>query len=204
VKYRQPVFAFAPIGRDHQVQFSLTAEYGMAVFSLHGEAPDLAPPDRYYIADSAVVIGRVRIKIGASVWFGAVLRGDNEWIEIGERSNVQDNCTLHTDPGFPLTVGDGCTVGHNAILHGCSIGSNTLIGMGAIVMNGAKVGSNCIVGAGALVAEKTVIPDNALVVGSPARKIRDNNEAAILLIKKVAESYFERWPIYASTFKRVS
>ena len=101
----------------------------MPLFSLHGEKPDLAPSDQCYVADSAVVIGRVRIKMGASVWFGAVLRGDNEWIEIGERTNIQDNSTLHTDPGFPLTVGNGCTVGHNAILHGCLVGHNTLIGM---------------------------------------------------------------------------
>ena len=131
----------------------------MPVFSLFDQAPDMAPPDRCYVAETAIVIGKVRIKAGASLWFGAVLRGDNEWIEIGERTNIQDNCTLHTDPGFPLTVGSGVTVGHNAILHGCLIGNNTLIGMGAIVMNGAQVGSNCIIGAGALVAEKAVVPD---------------------------------------------
>jgi carbonic anhydrase/acetyltransferase-like protein (isoleucine patch superfamily) len=151
----------------------------MPVFSLFDQAPDMAPPDQCYVAETAIVIGRVRIKAGVSLWFGAVLRGDNEWIEIGERTNIQDNCTLHTDPGFPLTVGSGVTVGHNAILHGCLIGNNTLIGMGAVVMNGAQVGSNCIVGAGALVAEKAVVPDNALVVGSPARKIRDNDDATI-------------------------
>src|SRR5579862_5050761 len=129
----------------------------MPVFSLLGEWPDVAPADQCYVADNAVVVGRVRIKAGASVWFGAVLRGDNEWIEIGERTNIQDNCTLHTDPGFPLIVGEGCTIGHNAILHGCSIGNNTLIGMGAILLNGAKVGSNCVVGAGALIGEGKVI-----------------------------------------------
>ena len=122
----------------------------MPVFSVFDQAPDMPPPDQCYVAETAIVIGKVRIKAGASLWFGAVLRGDNEWIEIGERTNIQDNCTLHTDPGFPLTVGSGVTVGHNAILHGCLIGNNTLIGMGAIVMNGAQVGSNCIVGAGAL------------------------------------------------------
>ncbi len=175
----------------------------MAVFSVFDQAPELAPSGEYYIADTAIVVGRVRIKAGASVWFGAVLRGDNEWIEIGERTNVQDNCTLHTDPGFPLTVGSGCTVGHNAVLHGCLIGSNTLIGMGAIVMNGAQIGSNCIVGAGALVAEKAIVPDNALVVGSPARKIRDNDDATIKLIEYSAQVYFKRWQAYASSFKRI-
>jgi carbonic anhydrase/acetyltransferase-like protein (isoleucine patch superfamily) len=175
----------------------------MPVFSLFDQAPDMAPPDLCYVAETAIVIGRVRIKAGVSLWFGAVLRGDNEWIEIGERTNIQDNCTLHTDPGFPLTVGSGVTVGHNAILHGCLIGNNTLIGMGAVVMNGAQVGSNCIVGAGALVAEKAVVPDNALVVGSPARKIRDSDDATIRLIEYSAEVYFKRWQAYAESFKRI-
>jgi carbonic anhydrase/acetyltransferase-like protein (isoleucine patch superfamily) len=164
----------------------------MPLYSLAGQQPDMAPAELCYVADSAVLIGKVRIKPGASVWFGSVLRGDNEWIEIGERSNVQDNCTLHTDPGFPLRVGKGCTIGHNAILHGCTIGDNTLIGMGAIVMNGAQVGANCIVGAGALIGEKKTIPDNSLVVGSPARKLRDNDDAAIKLIAESAEIYFQR------------
>jgi carbonic anhydrase/acetyltransferase-like protein (isoleucine patch superfamily) len=173
----------------------------MPVFSVFDQAPEMPPPDQCYVAETAIVIGRVRIKAGASLWFGAVLRGDNEWIEIGERTNIQDNCTLHTDPGFPLTVGSGVTVGHNAILHGCLIGNNTLIGMGAVVMNGAQVGSNCIVGAGALVAEKAVVPDNA--VGSPARKIRDNDDATIRLIEYSAEVYFKRWQAYAESFKRI-
>jgi carbonic anhydrase/acetyltransferase-like protein (isoleucine patch superfamily) len=142
--------------------------------------------------------------MGASIWFGAVLRGDNEWIEIGEKTNIQDNCTLHTDPGFPLTIGGGCTVGHNAILHGCSIGKNTLIGMGAILLNGAKIGDNCVVGAGALVGEGTVVSDRTVVVGVPAQKIRDIDEATINLNQQSAEIYFNRWQIYASTLKRLS
>jgi carbonic anhydrase/acetyltransferase-like protein (isoleucine patch superfamily) len=175
----------------------------MPLFSLGGQQPDMAPANLCYVADSAVVIGKVRIKSGASVWFGAVLRGDNEWIEVGERSNIQDNCTLHTDPGFPLVIGVGCTIGHNAILHGCSIGNNTLIGMGAIVMNGAQVGANCIVGAGALIGEKKTVPDNSLVVGSPARKIRDTDAAAVKLIEKAAEIYFQRGQDYAAHLRRV-
>src|SRR5215467_344892 len=151
----------------------------MPIYELDGVAPDFPGDGNYWVADDAVVIGKVRLKRDASVWFGAVLRGDNEWIEIGERTNIQDNCTLHTDPGFPLTVGSGCTIGHNAILHGCSIGKNTLIGMGAIVLNGAKIGDNCVVGAGALVAERVVISDNSVVVGMPARKIRDTDETAV-------------------------
>jgi len=176
----------------------------MPVFSLQGQSPDMAPAGRCYIAETAVLIGKVRIKAGASIWFGSVLRGDNEWIEIGGRSNIQDNCTLHTDPGFPLTVGEGSTVGHNAILHGCTIGNNSLIGMGAIVMNGARIGANCIVGAGALIKEQMIVPDNALVVGSPARKIRDNDESAIKLIAHAAETYFKRWQHYASELKPVA
>jgi carbonic anhydrase/acetyltransferase-like protein (isoleucine patch superfamily) len=175
----------------------------MSLFSLQGQAPELAPAGNCYVADSAVLIGKVRVKAGASVWFGAVLRGDNEWIEIGERSNVQDNCTLHTDPGFPLTVGTRCTVGHNAILHGCTICDNTLIGMGAIVMNGAQVGKNCIVGAGALIGEKKIIPDNSLVLGAPGRKRRDLDAAAVALIEESAEIYFQRWQHYAVALKRV-
>jgi carbonic anhydrase/acetyltransferase-like protein (isoleucine patch superfamily) len=176
----------------------------MPLFSLQGIKPDMAPPGDCYVAETAVVIGKVRIKSGVSLWFGSVLRGDNEWIEIGERCNIQDNCTLHTDPGFPLTIGRNCTIGHKAIIHGCTIADNTLVGMGAIVMNGATIGSNCIVGAGALVREGQVVPDNALVVGSPARKVRDNDEAAIKLIERAAEAYFRRWQIYASGLQRIT
>jgi len=175
----------------------------MPLFSLDGHRPDVAENGACYVAETAVLIGKVRIKPGASVWFGAVLRGDNEWIEVGERSNVQDNCTFHTDPGFPLVVGIGCTIGHNVILHGCTIGDGTLIGMGAIVMNGAQVGRNCIVGAGALITERTTIPDNSLAVGSPARKIRDNGEAATTIIAGAADVYFQRWQQYAARLKRL-
>lgn len=175
----------------------------MPLFSLRGEKPDMAPLDHCYIAETAVVIGKVRVKIGASIWFGAVLRGDNEWIEIGERTNVQDNCTLHTDPGYPLAVGRGCTIGHNAILHGCTIGKNSLVGMGAILLNGAKIGDNCVVGAGSLVRENQVIPGNAVVVGSPARKVRDVDDAIIKFNELSAEIYFNRWQTYAATLKRI-
>src|SRR5881227_1263070 len=144
----------------------------MAVFALDGLAPDLPSAGRYWIAETAAVIGRVRLKSDASVWFGSVLRGDNEWIELGERSQIQDNATLHTDPGFPLTIGDNCVIGHNVILHGCLIGSGSLIGMGAIMLNGARIGGNCLVGAGALITEGKEFPDNSLIVGTPARAIR--------------------------------
>jgi len=175
----------------------------MPLYSLRGDKPDMAPLDRCYVAETAIVIGKVRIKSGASIWFGAVLRGDNEWIEIGERTNIQDSCTLHTDPGYPLKVGRGCTIGHNAILHGCSVGNNTLIGMGAILLNGARVGSNCVVGAGALVGERKEVPDNTIFVGSPARKLRDNDDTTIKLIEQSAEIYFQRWQTYVSALKRI-
>src|SRR5205823_12422731 len=149
----------------------------MAVFALDGLAPDLPSAGRYWIAESATVIGRVRLKSDASVWFGSVLRGDNEWIELGERSQIQDNATLHTDPGFPLTIGPNCVIGHNVILHGCTIGANSLIGMGAILLNGARIGENCLVGAGALITEGKSFPDKSLIVGAPARAVRSLDEA---------------------------
>src|SRR5205814_5903107 len=124
-----------------------------AIYELDGQAPDLPSDGRYWVAETAILIGRVRLLNDASVWFGAVLRGDNEWIELGERSQIQDNATLHTDPGFPLTIGRGCVIGHNVVLHGCSVADHSLIGMGAIVLNGATIGRNCPVVAGALVTE---------------------------------------------------
>src|SRR5712691_1158755 len=150
----------------------------MAIFELDGQAPELPADGRCWIAESATVIGRVRLKSNTSVWFGAVLRGDNEWIELGERSQIQDNSTLHTDPGFPLTIGDNCVIGHNVVLHGCTIGASSLIGMGAIVLNGAKIGANCLLGAGALVTEGKTFPDNSLIVGAPARAIRTLDDKA--------------------------
>ena len=175
----------------------------MPLFSLRGEKPDLPPVGQFYVAETAVLIGKVRLLAGASVWFGSVLRGDNERIEIGERTNIQDNCTLHTDPGYPLTVGPGSTIGHNAILHGCRIGRNTLVGMGAILLNGAQIGDNCIIGAGALVSERKVVPDNAVMVGAPARQLRDVDEAARKLNERAAEIYFQRWQAYASGLQRI-
>jgi carbonic anhydrase/acetyltransferase-like protein (isoleucine patch superfamily) len=175
----------------------------MAIFELDGQGPELPDDGNFFIAETAAVIGKVRLKNAASVWFGAVLRGDNEWIEIGEGSNVQDNCTCHTDPGFPLVIGTNCTVGHNVILHGCTIEDGALIGMGAIVMNGAQIGTNCILGAGALVGENKTVPDNSLFVGSPARKLRDIDESMREGIAKAAESYFRRWQDYAMNLKRV-
>jgi carbonic anhydrase/acetyltransferase-like protein (isoleucine patch superfamily) len=176
----------------------------MAIFELDGQAPELPADGRYWIADSAAVIGRVRLKRDASVWFGSVLRGDNEWIELGERSQIQDNATLHTDPGFPLTIGEECVIGHNVVLHGCMVGSNSLIGMGAIMLNGAKIGRNCLVGAGALLTEGKEFPDNSLIVGAPARAVRTLDAEAAQMIARGADIYVRRWQQYAKGLKRIA
>jgi carbonic anhydrase/acetyltransferase-like protein (isoleucine patch superfamily) len=175
----------------------------MAIFELDGQGPDLPADGRYWIAESACVIGRVRLKAEASVWFNSVLRGDNEWIELGERSQVQDNATLHTDPGFPLIIGNDCVIGHNVVLHGCRIGSNSLIGMGAVLLNGARIGRNCLVGAGALVTEGKEFADDSLIVGSPARVVRSIDEEAAKAITAAADIYVRRWKHYAAALKRI-
>jgi carbonic anhydrase/acetyltransferase-like protein (isoleucine patch superfamily) len=144
-----------------------------------------------WVAPSANVLGRVTLRAGASVWFGATLRGDNERISLGEGSNVQENCTLHTDMGFPLTIGRDCTIGHAAILHGCTIGDETLVGMGAVVLNGARIGRNCLIGAGALVTEGKEIPDGSLVMGSPGRVVRELDAAARAKLRESALGYQE-------------
>ena len=144
----------------------------MPIYALDGVAPILPPEGNYWVAPDAVLVGKVKLDADASIWFGAVLRGDNELIHICEGSNVQDGCVLHTDMGFPMTVEPGCTIGHSAILHGCTIGENSLIGMGATVLNGARIGRNCLVGANALIAEGKIIPDNSLVLGAPGRVVR--------------------------------
>jgi carbonic anhydrase/acetyltransferase-like protein (isoleucine patch superfamily) len=145
----------------------------------------------------------VRLREEASLWWGSVLRGDNEWIEIGERSQVQDNATLHTDPGFPITIGRDCVIGHNVILHGCTIGDNSLIGMGAILLNGARVGAKCLVGAGALITEGKTFPDHSLIIGAPARVIRTIDEKEAAMIAEGADIYVKRWRRYAAGLKRV-
>ena len=175
----------------------------MPVYSLNGISPELPASGKFFLAPDAVLIGKVRLADDTSVWFTAVLRGDNEWITVGAHSNIQDGCVLHTDPGFPLDIGEGCTIGHRAVVHGCSIGDNSLIGMGAVILNGAKIGKNSIVGAGALVTEGKVFPDNALVVGSPARSIRTLDDKAAEMLKLAAKAYMDRWPMYAKGLKPV-
>lgn len=158
------------------------------IYALDGVAPQL-PDGDFWVAPDANLIGDVRLAKGCSIWFGAVLRGDNEAIVIGAGSNVQEHTVMHTDMGYPLTVGAGCTIGHRATLHGCTIGDNSLIGMGAMVLNGAVIGNNCLIGAGALVTEGKVIPDGSLVVGAPGKVIRALDDTAIEGLRQSALAY---------------
>ncbi len=149
------------------------------LYALDGIAPTVPDDGDYWVAADAHVIGNVVLHRGASVWFGCTLRGDNERITVGLGSNVQENVVMHTDMGFPVTIGAGCTIGHKAMLHGCTIGDNSLIGMGATVLNGARIGRDCLIGAGALVTEGKVIPDGSLVMGAPGKVVRTLDAAAI-------------------------
>ena len=148
------------------------------IYTLGGRSPELVG-DGHFVAANATVIGHVRLLPESSVWFNCVLRGDNEPIEVGRGSNVQDGCVLHTDPGFPLTIGAGVTVGHKVMLHGCTIGDNSLIGIGSTILNGASIGSNCLVGAHSLVTEGKSFPDGSLILGSPAKVVRELTEEEI-------------------------
>jgi carbonic anhydrase/acetyltransferase-like protein (isoleucine patch superfamily) len=173
------------------------------IYELDGQRPELPEQGRYWIAPGAAVIGKVRLKNDCSVWFGAVLRGDNEWIELGDRSQIQDNATLHTDMGFPITIGPECVIGHNVVLHGCTIGERVLIGMGAIVLNGARIGAGSLVGAGALVTEGKEFPERSLIVGTPARAIRTLDDAAVAAIAAGADIYVRNFKRFAKGMKPV-
>jgi carbonic anhydrase/acetyltransferase-like protein (isoleucine patch superfamily) len=173
----------------------------MPVYELNGAVPEIA--EHCWVAPDAVLIGKVRLMQGASIWFGAVLRGDNEWIELGERSQIQDNSTLHTDLGFPITIGPDCVIGHNVVLHGCTIGAHALVGMGAIILNGARIGAHCLVGAGALITEGKSFPERSLIVGSPARVLRTLDEAAEVGIAAGAEFYVRNFKRYANGLKPI-
>lgn len=159
----------------------------MTLYALDGVRPEIG--EDCWVAPDANLIGRVVVEEGGSVWFGCTLRGDNEEIRVGAGSNVQENTVCHTDMGYPLVIGPGCTIGHKAMLHGCTIGENTLIGMGATVLNGAKIGKNCLIGAGALVTEGKEIPDGSLVMGAPGKVVRQLDEAAIEGLRKSALGY---------------
>jgi carbonic anhydrase/acetyltransferase-like protein (isoleucine patch superfamily) len=169
----------------------------MPLYTLGGVAPVVPAADRFWIAPDARVIGKVTLGPGVGIWFGAVLRGDNEPVTVGEDTNIQEHCMLHTDPGFPVTVGRGCTIGHRAIVHGCTISDNVLIGMGAIVLNGARIGENSLVGAGALVPEGREIPPGSLVIGMPGKVARALSEDEIARNRKSAANYVANWQRFA-------
>ena len=171
----------------------------MPLYNLDELTPDVHPSA--FIAPSADVIGQVILKENASVWFGAVLRGDNEPITIGPDSNVQDGAVLHTDPGSPLTLGRGVTVGHQAMLHGCEVGDYSLIGIGAVVLNGVRIGRNCIIGANALITEGKVIPDNSLVMGQPGKVVRERDPEHIAVLQMSAEHYVQNWKRFAAELR---
>jgi carbonic anhydrase/acetyltransferase-like protein (isoleucine patch superfamily) len=165
----------------------------MPLYALGDHHPQTAGDDTYWIAPDAHVIGKVILGIDVGIWFGAVLRGDNEPIVIGAGSNIQEGAVVHTDPGMPVHIGAGCTIGHRAIIHGCTIADNSLVGMGATVLNGARIGRNSLVGANALVTEGKEFPDNALIVGAPARVVRTLDDAAIAGLARSAASYVANW-----------
>ncbi|WP_182422319.1 gamma carbonic anhydrase family protein [Aureimonas sp. ME7] len=161
----------------------------MPLYALDDLAPAVPAPDRFFVAPGAHVIGDVSLGEDVGVWFGAVIRGDVAPIRVGALTNVQEGAVLHADPGFPLLIGEGCTIGHGAIVHGCTLGDNTLVGMGATILNGARIGRNCLVGAGALVTEGKEFPDGSLILGSPAKLARALDEAAIEALRQSARRY---------------
>lgn len=173
----------------------------MAIYQLGENAPEIDPSA--YVADSANVIGKARIEANASIWFEVTIRGDNELITIGENSNVQECCVLHTDPGFPLTIGKNVTVGHQAMLHGCTIGEGSLVGIQAVILNGAKIGRNSLVGAGALVTEGKEFPDNSLIIGSPAKAVRALSEEDIARMYGNTGNYVKRGQLFKKELKRI-
>ena len=173
----------------------------MAIYQFGEHAPDIDPSA--YVVDSANLIGQVRLEANASIWFGVTIRGDNELITIGENSNVQENCVLHTDKGYPMKIGKQVSIGHQAMLHGCTVGDGTLIGIQAIILNGAKIGKNCLVGAGALVTEGKEFPDNSLIIGSPAKAVRTLNEQDGRNLAAISDTYVERARFCKTNLKRI-
>lgn len=163
----------------------------------------LVTEGEYWVAETAVVIGDVLLQPAASVWWHAVLRGDNERITVGENSNVQDGCVLHTDPGSPLVIGRNVTVGHMAMLHGCTVGDGSLIGIGTVVLNGARIGRNCIIGARSLIPEGKEIPDNSLVMGSPGKVVRELSDEQAAMIEQGAAHYVDNFRRYAAELERI-
>lgn len=173
----------------------------MTIYALADIRPQI--DDSAWVAPDANVIGNIVLSAQSSVWFGSTLRGDNERIEVGEGSNVQENCVFHTDAGFPLTIGRNCTIGHKVMLHGCTIGDNSLVGMGATILNGAKIGKNCLIGAGALITENKEIPDGSLVMGAPGKVVRQLDEKAIQMLTASAQHYAENAARFRQDLKQI-
>ena len=156
----------------------------------------------YYIAGNAIVIGSVVLHANASIWWNCVVRADNDVVTIGENSQLQDGCILHVDPGFPITIGSGVSVGHMAMLHGCTIGDGSLIGIKSVILNGAKIGKNCLIGANSLIAEGKEIPDGSLVIGSPGRIVRQLSAEEIARINRAADHYVQKFQLYRRELKQ--
>lgn len=173
----------------------------MAIYQIGDDIPEIDPSA--YVSESATVIGKATIEAEASIWANATIRGDNERITIGARSNVQEGCVLHTDPGYPLTIAEDVTIGHQAMLHGCTIGSGALIGIQAVILNNARIGRNCLVGAGALVTEGKEFPDNSLIIGSPAKAVRTLSEEDIARMHANTANYVERGQHYRTSLKKI-
>jgi carbonic anhydrase/acetyltransferase-like protein (isoleucine patch superfamily) len=175
----------------------------MPLYELDGQGPITPGDGKFWVAPDAHVMGKVELGEDVGIWFGAVLRGDNELIRIGRETNVQEHAMLHTDMGFPMEIGEGCTIGHGAILHGCTLGDNVLIGMGAVVLNGARIGAGSLVGAGALVTEGREFPPRSLIVGSPAKAIRTLDDGVLEKLKGSAAGYAKNWKRFAKGLKRL-
>ncbi len=173
----------------------------MAIYQLGDEVPRIA--SSAWVADSAQVIGRVRMGEGSSVWYGAVLRGDNEWLTLGQRVNVQDGSVLHSDPGFPLVLDDDVSIGHLVMLHGCTVGEGSLVGIKAVVLNGAKIGKGCLVGAGSVVTEGKEFPDHSLILGAPAKVVREVTPEQVARLRLTAQHYVDKATLHRTQLKRV-
>lgn len=173
----------------------------MALYQLGEHAPEIDPSA--FVADTATLVGKVTLEANASVWFGATLRGDNEPITIGENSNVQEGAVMHTDPGYPLAIGKNVTIGHQAMLHGCTVGDGSLIGIQAVVLNGARIGKGCLVGAGALVTEGKEFPDHSLILGSPAKVVRTLTQEDLLRLEGTAAGYVARGQLFKTQLKKI-
>ena len=175
----------------------------MPIYALGDAKPDLPPDGDYWVAPDATLIGKVRLMKGASVWFGATLRGDNDWIVIGENSNIQDGAVLHTDPGLPLVIGAQVTVGHRVVIHGATIGDRALIGMGAVVLNRSKIGASSVVGAHALIPEGKSYPEKSLIVGVPGRVTRTLTDDEAAMLPRSAESYLANWKRFRADLQKI-